>query len=153
MVRIAAPVEHHFRDALLLRALRHCQADRRRRRDIAAVPPGALVHRRRRHESLALRIVDDLRVDVRHAAEDRETRALRRARQLAPDALVNAAADFLLFSLTNHLPPAPVLPTFLRSASPVYRTPLFLYGSGLRSARIFAATWPSICRSCPLSTR
>src|SRR5271154_4294447 len=44
--------------------------------------------------------------------------------------------------------PAPaVLPAFLRSTSPVYRTPLFLYGSGGRNERMLAATCPTICLS------
>jgi hypothetical protein len=64
-------------------------------------------------------VVDDLRVDVRHAAEHRQARPLRRAPQLAPDALVNALADFFLFSAMIIWLLAPVLPTFLRSASPV----------------------------------
>jgi hypothetical protein len=39
---------------------------------------------------------------------------------------VNAIANCLLLWSSNHLALAPVFPTFLRKASPVYRTPLFL---------------------------
>src|SRR5260370_16583517 len=46
---------------------------------------------------------------------------------------------------------APVLPTFFFNRSPAYRTPLFLYGSGGRSDRISAATWPTFWRSIPFS--
>jgi len=45
--------------------------------------------------------------------------SLGRAAELAPDAPVYAISDFLLFDHLDHLAPAPVLPTFLRSASPV----------------------------------
>ena len=42
------------------------------------------------------------------------------AAELAPDARMHAVANFLLLDLPNHLaPPAAVLPTFLRSNSPV----------------------------------
>jgi hypothetical protein len=38
-------------------------------------------------------------------------------------------------------PILPALPALRRTFSPAYRTPLPLYGSGLRVARTFAAIW------------
>src|SRR5206468_2373725 len=84
---------------------------------IAAVGSGALIHGRCRDQRGAFGIVDDLDVNVRNAAKHRQTRPLRRARKLAADSLVYAAANFFFFWLTNHFALAPVLPTFLRSTS------------------------------------
>src|SRR5690606_35171183 len=47
----------------------------------------------------------------------------------------------------GYLPPA--LPALRRITSPWYLTPLPLYGSGGRSDRISAATWPTISLSEP----
>src|SRR5439155_12288066 len=43
----------------------------------------------------------------------------------------------------------PVFPALRRMTSPWYRTPLPLYGSGLRSLRMLAATSPTFCLSMP----
>src|SRR5207342_2619785 len=43
----------------------------------------------------------------------------------------------------------PAFPALRRTTSPSYRTPLPLYGSGLRSLRMFAATSPTCCLSMP----
>src|SRR5260370_19439472 len=59
------------------------------------------------------------------------------------------ANDYRPTTIDRYL--APVLPTFFFNRSPAYRTPLFLYGSGGRSDRISAATWPTFCRSIPFS--
>src|SRR5262249_13558543 len=126
VIFVAAAIEHHALDSLVFGALCHQLADGLRRRDVAAVGFRALIHARCRYQRRAAAIVDNLRVDVRHAAENRQARTLRRACQLPAYALVDARPNLLLFRLTNHLPPAPVLPTFLRSTSPVYRIPLFL---------------------------
>ena len=45
----------------------------------------------------------------------------------------------------------PAFPTLRRTTSPEYRMPLPLYGSGLRSLRMFAATSPTFCLSIPLT--
>src|SRR6185312_12616342 len=103
MVKIAATIEHHARDALFLRPLGHAFADFLRRRHIAAGGFGIFFGRAGRHEGDALRIVDDLRVDVSHAAEHGKTGLLRRAADLAPDALVNAPADFVFGDSAEHL--------------------------------------------------
>src|SRR5689334_11481422 len=116
---IPAAVEDHLLNALFLGAFGHQLTDGLSRRHIPALGSRALVHRGCRYERAALAVVNDLRVDVRHAAKHRQARTLRGARQLAADALVNPAADLLLFGSTNHFAPAPVLPTFLRNASPV----------------------------------
>src|SRR5258707_339388 len=44
------------------------------------------------------------------------------------------------------------LPSLRKMYSPAYLTPLPLYGSGLRKARISAATWPTFCPSLPVTT-
>src|ERR1039457_3877795 len=46
----------------------------------------------------------------------------------------------------------PAFPTLRRICSPWYRTPLPLYGSGLRSLRMLAATSPTCCLSIPSTT-
>src|SRR5262249_28416139 len=46
----------------------------------------------------------------------------------------------------------PAFPTLRRITSPWYRTPLALYGSGLRSLRIRAAVSPPRCLSMPSTT-
>src|SRR4029079_10534196 len=52
------------------------------------------------------------------------------------------------------LPPIlPALPALRRMYSPEYRTPLPLYGSGLRVARTWAATWPTSSLSIPTTAR
>src|SRR4029453_19015027 len=43
----------------------------------------------------------------------------------------------------------PAFPTLRRTFSPAYRTPLPLYGSGLRILRMFAAVSPTSCLSMP----
>jgi hypothetical protein len=48
---------------------------------------------------------------------------------------------------------APALPAFFFSRSPVMRTPFCLYGSGGRSERMSAATWPTWPLSAPLTMR
>src|SRR5664279_3246497 len=50
----------------------------------------------------------------------------------------------------DHLP---VFPTLRLTTSPAYRTPLPLYGSGLRSLRMFAAVSPTCCLSMPRTTK
>src|SRR3569833_2145413 len=103
MVKIAATIEHHASDALFLRPLGHAPADFFRRGHIAAGSGSALFGRAGRHDGDALRIVNDLRVDVSHAAEHGETGLLGGAADLAPDALVNAPADFVFGDFAEHL--------------------------------------------------
>src|SRR3954452_18153685 len=44
------------------------------------------------------------------------------------------------------------LPSLRKMYSPAYFTPLPLYGSGGRNARISAATWPTFCLAIPVTT-
>src|SRR3954453_4289064 len=123
------------------------------------------VHRRGADQGATGGVVDDLHVDVPRGAVDHETRTLGRAvdplaqpgvptqprdaargADVGADGLVAAAG---LACLSHHLP---VFPTLRFTISPWYRTPLPLYGSGLRSLRILAATSPTCCLSMP-STR
>src|SRR5262249_49298771 len=102
-----------------------------------------------------------LRVDVRGRPEHREPRPLGRTRD--PFALTQLdPLTAIFFSSNLHRVPcigplgypnvyAPVLPTFFFSTSPVYRTPFCLYGSGLRMRRMSEATWPTSCRSMPVT--
>ena len=62
-----------------------------------------------------------------------------------------AAATLRERSLSHgHLP---VFPALRRMTSPWYRTPLPLYGSGLRSLRMFAETSPTSCLSMPATLK
>src|SRR5439155_10623799 len=156
VIQVTAPVEYDLLHALGLRPLGDQLADRLRPRHVAAgLESRRLLDRRSRNQRVPLAVVDHLGVDVGYAPKDSEARTLLASLDLLPDARMNAPANVVFRNLLDHLPfaPAPVLPAFLRSASPVKRTPLFLYGSGLRSARMFAATCPIICLSCPVSTR
>src|SRR5690606_14257724 len=90
---------------------------------------------------------DDLSVHARVAAEDREAGTLR----VALHPLAYAGLDLQSACGPNechgdaYLPA--VLPALRRICSFTKRTPLPLYGSGLRSERSLAATWPSSCLS------
>src|SRR5277367_1923056 len=125
VVQVAATVEDHSLDPRLDRLLRDLFAHGLRGR---YVPAAFRAGSGRSHQGDALRIVNHLRVGMRQAAKHGEARALGRAAQLAANPLMHKLPNFVPGSFRNHyfLPPAPVLPTFFRSASPVYRTPLFL---------------------------
>src|SRR5207253_337453 len=123
-------------DALLDRPLRNRLADRRRALHIAALDRFVKrslqrgIDRRRRDECLAAHVVDHLRVDVAHAAEHAEARALFRPRDPLALAQVNPNAA-IVFRLDLHSQPsalsppamtdyfAPVFPAFFFSTSPV----------------------------------
>src|ERR1700716_3246663 len=150
VIQVTTPVEHHSFMAGCLSTLGDQLADGFCTGDIAAgLEAGRFLVRGGGHQRMPLAGVDDLRVNTGHAAEHSQTRPILRALDLAPDARVDTPANIVFRNLLDHLAfaPAPVLPAFFRSTSPVYRTPLFLYGSGLRKARMFAATWPTICLS------
>src|SRR3954470_3358996 len=103
-------------------------------------------------------VVDDLGQDVPGRPGHDEPRTLGSAEDLLarPDlaaqprpglgrgALVRRQRD------SHHLP---AFPTLRRTFSPAYRTPLPLYGSGLRSLRMFAATSPTCCLSMPITEK
>src|SRR5687768_2858674 len=92
----AAAVEDHGLDALFLRARRDQRADRLGGGDVGpalGVLLQRLVEGRRRAHRLAGAVVDDLRVDVRLAAEHRQPGTLGRARDLLADPAVDTKAD------------------------------------------------------------
>src|SRR5215212_4767398 len=107
---------------------------------------------------MARDIVNHLRSDVAGRPRHNKSGPLRRsedllaAAQLATHprpglgrhALVRRQRD------SHHLP---AFPTLRRTLSPAYRTPLPLYGSGLRSFRMFAATSPTRCLSIPTTEK
>src|SRR5437764_6204157 len=86
---------------------------------------------------------------MRDAAEHAQARTLPAARDALALPQLNADATIVL-GLDLHAF-APVLPAFFFRTSPVYRTPFCLYGSGLRKRRMLAATWPTSCRSTPVT--
>src|SRR5882762_9302177 len=135
VIQVTAPVEHDRFQALGLGPVRDQLADRLGPGHVAAARnAGRLLDRGSRNQGLALAVVDDLNVNIGHAAKNRQARTRVRSLDLAADTRMNPPANVVFGNLLDHLAPlapAPVLPAFLRSDSPVYRTPLFLYGSGL----------------------
>src|SRR5216683_1502672 len=88
------------------------------------------------------------------AAEHREARLFRRPVHAHPDAAVPLQAAFFAISALDHavvLAPLPALPALRRIFSPRYMTPLPLYGSGGRSERMSAATWPTSSLAIPVT--
>ena len=72
----------------------------------------------------------------------------RRCRRLRADAvLVACRAELDDAAMATYQPFRPCGGL----TSPAYRTPLPLYGSGLRSLRMFAATSPTCCLSMPVT--
>src|SRR5579872_6065391 len=129
VIQVTTPVEHHLLMASRLSPFGDELADGFRPGDIA---PGLeacrFFVRSSRYQRMSLAVVDDLRVNVGHAAKHSQARPVLRSLDLAADARMDTAADIVFRNLLDHLAfaPAPVLPAFLRSTSPVYRTPLFL---------------------------
>src|SRR5664279_2254622 len=122
----------------------------------ALVPVGGTQVRlqgRGRGERAAGRVVDQLGADVPGRASDHQTRSFRAANYLLAQPEVapgpRGAPRVGNGGCHDHLP---VFPTLRLTTSPAYRTPLPLYGSGLRSLRMFAATSPT-CRLSMPSTR
>src|SRR6266550_4310306 len=99
-------------------------------------------------------VVDELRVDVVEAAENRQTGPLRGARDVHAHAPVTLRPVHLAVLRLDHavaLAPLPALPGLRRIFSPRYITPLPLYGSGGRNPRISAAAWPTSSIEIPLT--
>src|SRR5690349_13892416 len=125
MILISAAIEHHAGNAFVFRALRHGLADPLRAFYVAAFTTQIFFCRCRGSKGVSLLIVDHLRINMIQTAENGEPRPFLRSRHAAPNTLVNTSSNFVSTSLRHYLPPAPVLPAFLRSTSPVSRTPLF----------------------------
>src|SRR5437016_750465 len=123
MVKIPAAIEHHPRDALGFGALGNCLADQFRAFQVAAfaahVILETLFRRRSGYQCMPLLIVDHLRVNVIQTAKDSQPRTLLRSRHATANPFVDAQTNFVLTGLSHYLPPAPVLPAFLRNTSPV----------------------------------
>src|SRR5215469_1913154 len=170
VVLVAATVEDHRGDARGLRPLGDERAD--------LLGLGRLVPRRRPHsrvhggggrQGAADGVVHDLHDDVPRgpvhhqprpggAADDLlahpqvtpDARArLRRRARPHPAGGVLTRRPLGLRTSHDYLP---AFPTLRRITSPWYRTPLALYGSGLRSLRIRAAVSPTSCLSMPSTT-
>src|SRR6476469_5056831 len=146
MEQKAAAIEYDLADTDLLGALGESLADGRRTiAGRAGLALEVLVQGRRRGEGLALRIVDDLRIDVPARTVDRKSRlaggtSAKRGADTAAAAVEEREIRHGYF----------FLPSLRKIYSPRYLMPLPLYGSGLRQRRISAATWPTFWRSMPL---
>src|SRR5262249_44909392 len=126
MIEIAAPVEAHLVDAPGLGALREQLADRGAHRD-TTLALDARVHvvaARSRGQGDSPHVVDDLRVDVRRAAEHRQTRALFRAPHLLTRPQVTDLPPLVLVVPTAHVAAPAALPALRRMYSPSYLMPL-----------------------------
>src|SRR3954470_3177960 len=160
VVAVAAAVEDDRVDAGRAGPLRDALADLAGLRRLVAVEDAQVrLHRGGVGQGMALRVVDDLGHDVPGGTGDDEARALRRAGQALAHpqvpplargvrALARTAAAALDADRHFFLP---AFPTLRRICSPAYRTPLPLYGSGLRSLRRLAAPSPTSCLSMPLT--
>src|SRR5207244_10024876 len=151
VIAVPAAVEDRLADALGLRLLAEHRADRLR--PLALLTFSIFrVARRRLDQGVAGVVVDELRVDVLDGAEDGEAWTSRAPADLLPHARVApgpAFAPCLLCHYAFAAPTLPALPALRRMYSPAYFTPFALYGSGTRSARIFAATSPTTSLSTP----
>src|SRR6185312_7442612 len=163
VVEVATAVEDHRGHPGLTGPGGEQLADLRRLRLLVALErPDVDLQRRRRGQRVAGDVVDQLGHHVPRAAVDHQARTRRGAADLLAQAgvatgagaaplLRDAGRGALLgvggnrFS-HDHLP---VFPTLRRTFSPAYRTPLPLYGSGLRILRMFAAVSPTNCLSMP----
>src|SRR5438128_2542505 len=95
MIQIPAAIKHHSLDALFLGALGHQLANGDGSGDIPAVR-SALFTRRRGSQSMALRVIDDLSVNVLGAAIHSQTRPGLATAYTAANALVNPQPDLIL---------------------------------------------------------
>src|SRR2546421_10894586 len=119
VVLIGDTVEHYSCNPFFLSALRYDFADYFGPVDITTFTAQILFCGRSRRHRMALLIVDHLRVNVVDATKYSQARPLLRTRKTAAYPLVNAGASIASRFASHYLPPAPVLPAFLRSTSPV----------------------------------
>ena len=102
MIDVTTAVENDFRDALLERTFRDLGTDSFRCLDVAAVVLESLVLGAGRDERDALRVVDDLRIDVCEAAIDIEARALGGACDMVADPQMTFLAGLVLVCFQKH---------------------------------------------------
>src|SRR6185437_703870 len=168
VVAVAATVEHHGLDAGVLGALREQLAHLARLGGLVALGRAdRRVQGGRGGQRAAHAVVDDLREHVPRRPVDDQPRPGRAAGDLLADPQVPTGAPGGRGLRLRAHPPGgasarrrpsashdylPAFPTLRRICSPWYRTPLPLYGSGLRSLRICAATSPTCCLSMPSTT-
>src|SRR4051812_4478257 len=157
VVPVAAAVEDHGLDTGGLGALGDELADLARLdRLVAFQRPQIDLEGRRRGQRAADHVVDHLGDDVPGGPGHHQAGTLGGAGDLLAHAQMTAGTGGVLplagattaaLHTDGHFLPA--FPTLRRITSPAYRTPLPLYGSGLRSLRRFAATSPTCCLSMP----
>src|SRR5699024_985432 len=102
LVYETAAVVDHFGDAFFQALLGDGLANFLGSLDIAAVAIEILVHAGSAGQGNALRVVDDLGVDVLGRAENIQTGTLGGAADLAADTAVTAKTSFVLISLIDH---------------------------------------------------
>src|SRR5689334_9055868 len=156
VVLVARTVEDDAVDAGSLRPLGHELADLPGL--VGLVVAGAAdvgLHRGGRGQGLADEVVDDLHADVLGRPGDHQARTLGgtgdllATTDLALEARPDPGRRVLVVGQLDRHDHLPAFPTLRRTCSPAYRTPLPLYGSGLRSLRMLAAVSPTSCLSMP----
>src|SRR6478735_8173294 len=144
VVLVAAAIKNNGDHAGGLRPLGDQLADLARLGRLVALD-GAQVRLQggRGRQSLADGIVDQLDGDVPAGPVDHQPGPGGRADDLLaqPEVPAGACRGTRLRNVGSH-GHLPVFPTLRRTTSPAYRTPLPLYGSGLRNLRMLAATSP-----------
>src|SRR3954465_11463509 len=119
MVEVTASVEHHAGDALLFRSIGYQLPDQLGSVDVSTFAPHLFFGRASRDQRMALTVIDHLGIDVLDTPEHGQPGARFASRHAAADSFVNAKPNLVLRIFGHYLAPAPVLPAFLRSTSPV----------------------------------
>ena len=143
-------VEHDVREAGRLGTLGDELADLAGLRRLVTVERAQVgLEGRRRRDGHALAVVHELDEDVAGRTGDDKARTRLGAHDLLAKAQVTTRTRVAL-RLDSH-DYLPLFPALRRTTSPAYRTPLPLYGSGLRILRMFAAASPTACFEMPLT--
>src|ERR1700722_17323811 len=162
VVGVATAVEHSRADTGLHGPLGEQRPDLLSLGCLVAIRAADLQRRGRRQRVLG-GVVDELGEGVLRRAGDDQPRTRRAAFDLLAHAQVAALQrrDARGGPARDAAVPSgpgarhcylPAFPTLRRICSPWYFTPLPLYGSGLRSLRMLAATSPTCCLSMPSTT-